>query len=98
MRVADGTFLVLEDNLRVPSGVSYVLENRAVTNRVFPELFASEDIHPVDTWTNDQAPRRATSRSPGAVTIAMSLGTGRGDRPGNRPIARSRGRCRACGR
>jgi uncharacterized circularly permuted ATP-grasp superfamily protein len=51
VRDADGTFYVLEDNLRVPSGVSYVLENRAVTKRVFPELFAREDIRPVDTYT-----------------------------------------------
>ena len=35
----DGQFYVLEDNLRVPSGVSYMLENRQVTKRVFPELF-----------------------------------------------------------
>ena len=51
VRDADGTFYVLEDNLRVPSGVSYVLENRAVTKRVFPELFEREDIRPVDGYT-----------------------------------------------
>jgi len=39
VRDADGTIYVLEDNLRVPSGVSYMLENREVTKRVFPELF-----------------------------------------------------------
>ena len=39
MRDADGTFYVLEDNLRVPSGVSYVIENRGVTKRAFAELF-----------------------------------------------------------
>ena len=39
VRDADGTLYVLEDNLRVPSGVSYMLENRLVTKRVFPELF-----------------------------------------------------------
>jgi uncharacterized circularly permuted ATP-grasp superfamily protein len=39
VRDSDGTMYVLEDNLRVPSGVSYMLENRTVTKRVFPELF-----------------------------------------------------------
>ena len=39
VRDADGTLYVLEDNLRVPSGVSYMLENRHVTKRVCPELF-----------------------------------------------------------
>jgi len=39
VRDRDGTLYVLEDNLRVPSGVSYMLENRLITKRVFPELF-----------------------------------------------------------
>ncbi len=48
---ADGQFYVLEDNLRVPSGVSYMLENRRVTKRVFPELFESNyDIRPVTEY------------------------------------------------
>ena len=38
VRGADGTVYVLEDNLRIPSGASYMLENRAVTKRVFPEV------------------------------------------------------------
>ena len=41
---------VLEDNLRVPSGVSYMLENREVMKRVFPELFEDYAIHPVDDY------------------------------------------------
>ncbi len=41
VRDSDGTMYVLEDNLRVPSGVSYMLENRLITKRVFPELFES---------------------------------------------------------
>lgn len=44
IRDKDGQFYVLEDNLRVPSGVSYMLENRKVTKRVFPELFENYDI------------------------------------------------------
>ena len=50
VRGADGTVYVLEDNLRVPSGVSYMLENRAVTKRVFADLFRHLDIHPVDGY------------------------------------------------
>ncbi|SEP58074.1 Uncharacterized conserved protein, circularly permuted ATPgrasp superfamily [Ectothiorhodospira magna] len=50
VRDADGTFYVLEDNLRVPSGVSYMLENRQVTKRVFPELFDNYSIRPVDEY------------------------------------------------
>jgi len=42
-----GTYYVLEDNLRVPSGVSYMLENRKMTMRLFPELFSQHRIEPV---------------------------------------------------
>ena len=52
VRDADGTVYVLEDNLRVPSGVSYMLENRHVMKRVFPELFEHYDIQPVDDYTS----------------------------------------------
>jgi uncharacterized circularly permuted ATP-grasp superfamily protein len=52
VRDTDGTFYVLEDNLRVPSGVSYMLENRQVTKRVFADLFRNLDIHPVDSYPN----------------------------------------------
>src|SRR5262249_18553139 len=52
VRDADGTVYVLEDNLRVPSGVSYMLENRLVTKRVFADLFRDLDIHPVDSYPN----------------------------------------------
>ena len=47
---ADGTMFVLEDNLRVPSGVSYMLENRVVTKRVFADLFRDLEIRPVDGY------------------------------------------------
>ncbi|MBI2384057.1 MAG: circularly permuted type 2 ATP-grasp protein [Gammaproteobacteria bacterium] len=50
VRDADGTLYVLEDNLRVPSGVSYMVENRMVTKRVFPELFETTTILPVDDY------------------------------------------------
>lgn len=50
VRDKDGTVYVLEDNLRVPSGVSYMLENRHVMKRVFPELFEHYNIQPVDDY------------------------------------------------
>ncbi len=53
VRAGDGQFYVLEDNLRVPSGVSYMLENRAITKRVLPELFENDDIQPVDAYTSE---------------------------------------------
>ncbi len=51
VRDKDGTVYVLEDNLRVPSGVSYMLENRQLMKRLFPELFQSSTILPVDDYT-----------------------------------------------
>ncbi|HVF63026.1 MAG TPA: circularly permuted type 2 ATP-grasp protein [Casimicrobiaceae bacterium] len=50
VRAGDGEFIVLEDNLRVPSGVSYMLENRKMMMRLFPELFASQSIRPVQHY------------------------------------------------
>ncbi len=50
VRDASGTMLVLEDNLRVPSGVSYMLENRMLSKRVLPELFGTYRILPVDRY------------------------------------------------
>ena len=50
VRDRDGKFYVLEDNLRVPSGVSYMLENREITKRVLPELFENYSILPVDDY------------------------------------------------
>lgn len=50
IRDKDGTVYVLEDNLRVPSGVSYMLDNRAVMKRVFPDLFEHNNILPVDEY------------------------------------------------
>jgi uncharacterized circularly permuted ATP-grasp superfamily protein len=47
VRVDDGEFLVLEDNLRVPSGVSYMLVNRQVMKRVFPRQFRNYGVQPI---------------------------------------------------
>ncbi len=50
VRGADGVMYVLEDNLRIPSGVSYLIENRKVMKRVLPELFSDYSILPVDDY------------------------------------------------
>lgn len=50
VRDSDGIVYVLEDNLRVPSGVSYMIENRVVTKRVFPELLQNLNVMPVDAY------------------------------------------------
>ena len=51
VRDADGTMYVLEDNLRVPSGVSYLLENRLISKRAFADLFERQNVLPVDGYT-----------------------------------------------
>ncbi len=50
IRDKDGRYLVLEDNLRCPSGASYMLENRAALKRTFPELFKASGVHPVGDY------------------------------------------------
>ena len=50
VRHEDGSYYVLEDNLRTPSGVSYMLENRKMMMRLFPELFARQHVHPVEHY------------------------------------------------
>ena len=50
IRDRDGCFYVLEDNLRCPSGVSYVLENRQVLKRTFPYVFERSRVHAVDEY------------------------------------------------
>jgi len=51
VRLPDGSFAVLEDNLRVPSGVSYMLANRKVLKRVFPGLFQVYGVRPIDHYS-----------------------------------------------
>jgi uncharacterized circularly permuted ATP-grasp superfamily protein len=53
IRDRDGTYLVLEDNLRCPSGVSYVIENRAAMRRAFPNLFQSYRVRPVEGYSDE---------------------------------------------
>ncbi|MEJ2060191.1 MAG: circularly permuted type 2 ATP-grasp protein [Gammaproteobacteria bacterium] len=69
VRDKDGTVYVLEDNLRVPSGVSYMLENRQVMKRVFPELFEDYSIEPVDDYPSQ------------LYEMLASLSPRKGDRP-----------------
>ena len=52
IRDTDGTFYVLEDNMRCPSGVSYVLENRQLLKRTFPQVFDASSVAPVDDYPN----------------------------------------------
>jgi len=53
IRDIDGNFLVLEDNCRTPSGVSYVLKNRQVMKQVFPLLFEQYNVRPIDDYTDN---------------------------------------------
>ena len=51
LRLESGEFVVLEDNLRVPSGVSYMLNNRRVLKRTLPHLFRSYGVRPIENYT-----------------------------------------------
>lgn len=53
VRTGEGEFYVLEDNARTPSGVSYMLENRETMLKMFPELFLSNKVQPVETYPLD---------------------------------------------
>ncbi|HLL28462.1 MAG TPA: circularly permuted type 2 ATP-grasp protein [Xanthobacteraceae bacterium] len=53
VRTDADTFYVLEDNARVPSGVSYMLENREIMLRLFPELFSGHRVAPVENYTDE---------------------------------------------
>lgn len=52
IRGGDGKFYVLEDNLRCPSGVSYMLENREILKRTFPEMFEKLHVRPVHDYSH----------------------------------------------
>lgn len=53
IRGRDGQYFVLEDNGRCPSGVSYMLENRAAMKRAFPSLFARGNVRPIDQYSDE---------------------------------------------
>ena len=52
IRNEEGKFFVLEDNLRTPSGVSYMLENREITRRLYPEMIPREKVQPISDYPN----------------------------------------------
>ena len=65
IRNENGEFVVLEDNLRVPSGVSYMLANRDVARRAFPGVFRSMNVRPIEQYPLELL---ATLQKPGAVS------------------------------
>jgi uncharacterized circularly permuted ATP-grasp superfamily protein len=78
LRGPDGRYVVLEDNLRTPSGISYVIENRRIMARVFPELFSSHRICPVDDYPSRllealqaAAPRRLGEAATSEPTVIV---------------------------
>jgi uncharacterized circularly permuted ATP-grasp superfamily protein len=70
VRREDGAYVVLEDNLRVPSGVSYMLANRDVVRRVFPELFRAQGVRSIDHYPRELL---ATLRSMTPVRDDVSI-------------------------
>ena len=75
VRGADGTLHVLEDNLRVPSGVSYMIENREVMKRTFPEVFGACRVAPVDDYPGELQ-RMLGSLSPREEPVLVVLTPG----------------------
>ena len=74
VRAGAGEYYVLEDNLRVPSGVSYMLENRKMMMRLFPELFATQAIRPVQHYPDLLLENlRDASRRPGEETPTVAV-------------------------
>ena len=78
VRDSDGKFYVLEDNLRCPSGVSYVIENREVMKRTFPQIFGGLRIQPVEDYPERlletlQHVAPAHRRSPNAVVLTPGI-------------------------
>jgi len=78
VRHGDGQIYVLEDNLRVPSGVSYVLENRDLMKRTFPQVFHGLSVRPVDDYPGNLlamlesiAPESASDRP---VVVVLTAG------------------------
>ena len=72
-----GEFFVLEDNLRVPSGVSYMLENRKMMMRLFPELFAQHRVAPVDHYPDlllDTLRQAAPSQNSNPTVVVLTPG------------------------
>src|SRR5215207_4266384 len=73
VRDADGTMYVLEDNLRVPSGVSYLLENRLISKRAFADLFERQNVLPVDGYTAELSKLLASIAPPRVAGVGPSV-------------------------
>lgn len=80
VRDREGTYFVLEDNGRCPSGVSYLLENRVAMKRAFPNLFSSAGVRPVAHYTQDLltvlqyiAPRATSPDGPTVVLLTPGI-------------------------
>ena len=78
IRLQNGDFVVLEDNLRVPSGVSYMLANREVTKRVFPGLFSRYNVKPIAHYGQSLLATLRTltpaNREPTVVVLTPGVG------------------------
>jgi uncharacterized circularly permuted ATP-grasp superfamily protein len=73
VRDSDGQMYVLEDNLRCPSGVSYVLENREVMKRTFPQVFGGLRIQPVEDYGERllETLQHVAPKTPGGPTVCV---------------------------
>lgn len=69
----EGEYYVLEDNLRVPSGVSYMLENRKMMMRLFPELFSTHAVEPVAHYPDMLLDTLRASAPPAAATASATV-------------------------
>lgn len=76
IRGADGTWMVLEDNLRCPSGVSYVLENRAILKRALPDAFREVGVAPVEAYPVKLKQALAAVAPAGGDALAVLLTPG----------------------
>jgi uncharacterized circularly permuted ATP-grasp superfamily protein len=77
VRHGDGSYYVLEDNLRTPSGVSYMVENRKMMMRLFPELFSRQAVLPVEHYPNlllETLAAAAPPRSREPVVVVLTPG------------------------
>lgn len=79
VRVSADEFYVLEDNVRTPSGVSYMLENREITMRLFPDLFSRHAVAPVDHYCDEllatlsSVPPRNCDHEPTVVVMTPGI-------------------------
>jgi len=79
VRDKDGTYYVLEDNLRCPSGISYVLQNRAIQKRTFPRAFDAMKVRPVSNYadhlysTLKHAAQKSAGRNPNIIMLTPGV-------------------------